>query len=681
MNVIICINHIFYSIIFIKKEDHVMGNSETKYKGKGLEYKINKTIVGILNKMQHSGTDNLPDEDVPLDELLDKIYIRLNSGGGSGVDLSEYLSKSNTVEYTPTGNYNPATKKYVDDTVTTKVASSGALKREVVASLPAVENAKENVIYMIKDSSITGIDKYKDYMLINGALEGIGDTSVDLSNYVEKEDGKGLFSGDYKDLANVPVTSKTKAGIMKVGTGLLSEADGTVSVDSSTIEFDAGSVNIKTGKYQDQSVDDAVNGILNTDLAEYQLKNDNTLETTAKTITGAINELKDEVDSRVNYDDTEIKTSVSNLTKSSHTHTNKTVLDTITVEKVAEWDGKSTFDGDYNSLSNLPTIPSISGLATKNYVDTTVGSVGDEIEELKSSSHTHANKAVLDKITDSDGTLLYNGAELGGASVQSDWSITDTESKAFIKNKPTLATVATSGKYSDLTGKPTVPTKTSELTNDSDFATTDQLHTHANKTALDKLTDAMITKLNGIDDGATRTVVDGTVTSTGTNPVSGKAVSTAIEGFVPKSGTGATGTWAISITGSAVNDGDGNNIIDTYARKDAFDTTAITSEIAWDSTKVEGHDGTALYKVGSIINFIINATVKEVSENTVKLGTLPSTANPVQYININCLTNEGTPCFIYVNADGSFGLTKTSVEATWALGEGVKFCFNYLVTE
>ena len=32
-----------------------------------------------------------------------------------------------------------------------------------------------------------------------------------------------------------------------------------------------------------------------------------------------------------------------------------------------------------------------------------------------------------------------------------------------------LASVATSGSYSDLTNKPTIPTKTSELTNDSSF--------------------------------------------------------------------------------------------------------------------------------------------------------------------------------------------------------------------
>ena len=40
-----------------------------------------------------------------------------------------------------------------------------------------------------------------------------------------------------------------------------------------------------------------------------------------------------------------------------------------------------------------------------------------------------------------------------------------------ITDKPTLATVATSGSYNDLIDKPTIPTTTSQLTNDSNFIT------------------------------------------------------------------------------------------------------------------------------------------------------------------------------------------------------------------
>ena len=40
-----------------------------------------------------------------------------------------------------------------------------------------------------------------------------------------------------------------------------------------------------------------------------------------------------------------------------------------------------------------------------------------------------------------------------------------------ITDKPTLATVATSGSYNDLSDKPTIPTTTGELTNNSGFIT------------------------------------------------------------------------------------------------------------------------------------------------------------------------------------------------------------------
>ena len=42
-----------------------------------------------------------------------------------------------------------------------------------------------------------------------------------------------------------------------------------------------------------------------------------------------------------------------------HSHSNKTVLDGITSAKVTEWNNKSTFDGNYNSLTNKPTIPTV----------------------------------------------------------------------------------------------------------------------------------------------------------------------------------------------------------------------------------------------------------------------------------------------------------------------------------
>ena len=69
---------------------------------------------------------------------------------------------------------------------------------------------------------------------------------------------------------------------------------------------------------------------------------------------------------------------------------------------------------------------------------------------------------------------LEGGGGGGSTQVQSDWAETNTEAVSYIKNKPTLSTVATSGNYDDLLNKPTIPSKTSELDNDSGFLTEHQ---------------------------------------------------------------------------------------------------------------------------------------------------------------------------------------------------------------
>ena len=73
--------------------------------------------------------------------------------------------------------------------------------------------------------------------------------------------------------------------------------------------------------------------------------------------------------------------------------------------------------------------------------------------------------------------LILGKSGGGGTQVQSDWAETDDQSMSYIKNKPELSSVATSGSYNDLLDKPIVPTKTSELTNDSNFLTESNLKT------------------------------------------------------------------------------------------------------------------------------------------------------------------------------------------------------------
>lgn len=75
-------------------------------------------------------------------------------------------------------------------------------------------------------------------------------------------------------------------------------------------------------------------------------------------------------------------------------------------------------------------------------------------------------------ITDPGVTSVNNrsGAVSIQENVQSDWNA--TTGLAAIKNKPALKRVATTADYNDLENTPDIPTKTSDLTNDSNFATT-----------------------------------------------------------------------------------------------------------------------------------------------------------------------------------------------------------------
>lgn len=72
--------------------------------------------------------------------------------------------------------------------------------------------------------------------------------------------------------------------------------------------------------------------------------------------------------------DASIPDALSDLTDDSM---HRTVTDT---EKVT-WNAKSDFSGSYNDLTDKPTIPSISGLATETYVDEKVAGLVDSAPE------------------------------------------------------------------------------------------------------------------------------------------------------------------------------------------------------------------------------------------------------------------------------------------------------------
>lgn len=231
---------------------------------------------------------------------------------------------------------------------------------------------------------------------------------------------------------------------------------------------------------------------------------------------------------KINYDDAYTK---------RHTHSNKSIIDKLTQSLLDNWNdanskkhghgNKSIIDGitqtlidTWNTVGDKVDKVTGKGLSTNDYTDSEKSIVAD----TNAKKHTHSNKAVIDKVTQAMLDKLAGIASGAEVNVQSDWSVSDTASDAFIKNKPSSmpasdvaawAKAASKPSYgwAEITGKPSsftpiehshtinqitdMPTKVSQFTNDAGYITQDdvdttQNHVHTNKTVLDKITQALL---------------------------------------------------------------------------------------------------------------------------------------------------------------------------------------------
>lgn len=114
------------------------------------------------------------------------------------------------------------------------------------------------------------------------------------------------------------------------------------------------------------------------------------------------------------------------------------------------------FSGAYADITGTP------------YVPTKTSDLANDSNFASDANYVHTDNNFTTALNDK-----LNGIATGAeVNVQSDWNVADTSSDAFIKNKPSVPT-----KTSDITNdsgfitSADVPTKTSELTNDSGFIT------------------------------------------------------------------------------------------------------------------------------------------------------------------------------------------------------------------
>lgn len=132
--------------------------------------------------------------------------------------------------------------------------------------------------------------------------------------------------------------------------------------------------------------------------------------------------------------------------------------------KVDKVDGKGLSTNDYITAdkTKVTNVNEVIEAAAKNITATDISITLDKrnlvtnvVENIELNLPA-STTALAGLMLPSDKTKLNGIAAGAEVNVNADWNA--TEGDALILNKPILATVATSGSYNDLTGKPTIPT-------------------------------------------------------------------------------------------------------------------------------------------------------------------------------------------------------------------------------
>ena len=79
------------------------------------------------------------------------------------------------------------TKTETDSAIAAAIVGTNHLERKIVANIDEIDLSADRYIYMVPSYNSESGNDYDEYMVINGTLERVGNTAVDLSGYVPTE--------------------------------------------------------------------------------------------------------------------------------------------------------------------------------------------------------------------------------------------------------------------------------------------------------------------------------------------------------------------------------------------------------------------------------------------------------------------------------------------------------------
>ena len=469
------------------------------------------TSTQLATKADKIHTHNYNDlEDKPT--LFSGAYKDLTEKPTIPTKISELINDSNFVDSTVLSTKANAVHTHNYDDLTNKPVLFSGIYADLTGK-PTIPT---------KTSELTNDSNFATVTLLDSKADKVHNHS-----YTELDDLPTLFSGDYKDLIGTPVIpSKTSelTNDSNFATTDLVNTKANKTHSHSYLDLE-DLPNLFSGNYNDLLNKPKIPTLIS------ELENDNNyvnqayveqritdvatsgeIDLSDYVTTAQLNTKADKVHTHSYEDLTEkptlfsgkyadligkptIPTKTSDITNDSNFVTTSqlnTKADTIHTHSYEDLTDKPTlFSGKYADLTGKPTIPTkVSELTNDSSFATTV-----QLSTKANTVHTHdyadlENKPtlfsgkyidLLDKPTIPSKTseLTNDSNFVDTIALATKANLTHSHSYSDLEDKPILF----SGAYKDLTGKPTIPTKISELTNDSSFATTSQLNTELNKKA------------------------------------------------------------------------------------------------------------------------------------------------------------------------------------------------------
>lgn len=303
----------------------------------------------------------------------------------------------------------------------------------------------------------------------------------------------------------------------------IQDSNATKVVNITQAEYDALPASAKTANILYNITDaEAV------DLSQYwtsaETQSAITEATSGKVSTSDFNTYSGSVDTALNSKASQ--TDLNALSGTVTAHTSNTSIH-VSPEQIAAWNAKSDFSGNYNDLSNKPTIPSKTSDLTNDSDFATTGDVQTATNDMATKTWV-GQQGYLTQHQDISGKLDVSAFNTYSGSV--DTTINSKASQASVDALNGVVTAHTasttihvtaqdktnwnnksdfSGDYNDLVNKPTiptVPTSNTAFTNDAGYITIDAISGKVDTTTYNTYTAATDTAI----DGKQATLVSGT---------------------------------------------------------------------------------------------------------------------------------------------------------------------------